>query len=196
MAIREILKYPDKGLKLKATVVDMSVEEVGAEVRGLIEDMFETMYANGGVGLAATQVGVDMRVIVLDIPAEPDDSDGDDGEKTNKRQILSLINPELTDLIGETTFEEGCLSLPDITADVKRAERLRLTAFDERGKGVEMEVDGFLAIALQHEVDHLDGKLFVDRIGRIRRELLLRRYKKLRAEETSEEAGKAKKAAI
>ena len=196
MAIREILKYPDKGLKLKAAAVDMSLEEAGAEVRELIEDMFETMYANGGVGLAATQVGVDMRVIVLDIPAESDDSDSDDGEKTNKRQILSLINPELTDLTGETTFEEGCLSLPDITADVKRAERLRITALDGRGKGIEMEVDGFLAIALQHEVDHLDGKLFVDRIGRIRRELLLRKYKKLRAEETSEEAGKAKKAAI
>ena len=192
MSVREILKYPDKELKLKATAVDMSAEEAGARVRELIEDMFETMYATGGVGLAATQVGALKRVIVLDIPVEPlDEPDGDDTEKTNKRQTLSLINPELTDLSGETSFEEGCLSLPGITADVKRAERLRLTALDQKGEAVEMEVEGFLAVVLQHEVDHLDGLLFVDRIGRIRRELLLRKYKKLRAEDISEEVGKA-----
>ena len=192
MSIREILKYPDKGLKVKASIV----EEVDAEVRELIEDMFETMYSSGGVGLAATQLGALKRVIVLDIPMESADNGEGDDEKTNKRQILSFINPELTDLSGEMIFEEGCLSLPGITADVKRAERLKLTALDGRGMAVEMEVEGFLAVALQHEVDHLDGLLFVDRIGRIRRELLLRKYKKLRAEDLLEEAGKAKKAAI
>lgn len=202
MSIREILKYPDKGLKVKASSVNMSGEEAGVEVRKLIEDMFETMHFAGGVGLAATQIGVPMRVIVLDIPPDYEDDETDDGsdedsEKDYKRRVFSFINPELTDLSGEMVFEEGCLSLPGITADVKRAERLRLTALDKDGNVIDMEVDGFLAVALQHEIDHLDGKLFIYRLSRIKRELLLRKYKKLRVlEEEKSSKGASDKAAI
>ncbi|MCK4846982.1 MAG: peptide deformylase [Deltaproteobacteria bacterium] len=206
MSIREILKYPDKGLKVKASSVDMSGDmsnkEAGVEVRKLIEDMFETMHFAGGVGLAATQIGVPMRVIVLDIPPDYEDDDDRDGsnegsEKDHERRVFSFINPELTELSGETVFEEGCLSLPGITADVKRAERLRLTALDKDGNMIDMEVDGFLAVALQHEIDHLDGKLFIHRLSRIKRELLLRKYKKLRVlEEEKNSDGPSDKAVI
>lgn len=164
MAILEILKYPDPILKS----VSLPVRKVTPEIRRLIEDMLETMYAAPGVGLAAPQVGVLQRIIVMDV----------DHEKP-KTRVYKLINPQIHRAEGEIVWEEGCLSVIDFTAEVKRAARVEVVAIDEREKEVRIEAEGLLAVALQHEIDHLDGKLFIDRISRLKRELYTRRLKKM-----------------
>ena len=174
MTIREILKYPDPFLKTSAKPVD----EVNDDVRALIDDMFETMYAGKGIGLAATQIGVDKRVIILDLPGEPEE--GIEGYR------MALINPEITLSEGEFKFEEGCLSVPGINAYVKRAFHIRLKALDKDGKAKEIEAEGVLSVVLQHEIDHLDGILFIDRLSRLKRDIVKRRYRKL--QEQDEEA--------
>lgn len=197
MALMKILKYPDPFLKEKALPVD----EVNDEVRSLISDMVETMYDDAGLGLAATQVGVGKRIIVLDVPDKSVGEGGEAGEvrrvaevKAERvvtqegdegvtRYLLKLVNPEIVSGEGEVVFEEGCLSLPGIVADVRRRARVHLKALDEEGTPVEIKAGGLMAIALQHEIDHLDGVVFIDRISRLKRGLLLRKYKKLRAEE-------------
>jgi peptide deformylase len=126
------------------------------------------MYAAPGVGLAAPQVGVSERVIVLDIDHE-----------NPRKQVLKLINPVITRTEGEVLWEEGCLSIVDFTAEVKRAAQVEVIAFDENQKEIKIQADGLLAVALQHEIDHLDGKLFIDRISRLKRDLYRRRRKKM-----------------
>jgi peptide deformylase len=198
VALRNILKYPDPLLKVKADVV----AEVTDDIRDLISDLVETMYGDGGLGLAATQIGVAKRVIVLDVPDKPVGEGGvtsvaeikaergilcqpgeecEDGEATPDRYLLRLVNPEIISSDGSVIFEEGCLSLPGIVADVKRPAWVHLKALDEEGMPIEIKVGGLMAIALQHEIDHLDGVVFVDRISRLKRSLLLRKYKKLMA---------------
>jgi peptide deformylase len=163
MAILEILKYPDPVLK-KAS---LPVAAVTKETVRLIQDMVETMYAAPGVGLAAPQVGVSQRIIVLDV----------DYENPGKN-LIKLINPEIRSAEGEIAWEEGCLSVIDFAAEVKRAARVEVVGIDEKEKEVKVEGEGLLAVALQHEIDHIDGKLFIDRISRLKRDLYTRRLKK------------------
>jgi peptide deformylase len=176
MAIRPILQFPNPVLKKRAT----EVENLTGDVAQLIEDMTETMYAAPGVGLAATQVGVGQRVIVLDIHDEKDEPG---------KRLLKLVNPEIVERHGEILWEEGCLSVPDLTAPVKRARRVLVRAWTLEERELEIEAEELLAVALQHEIDHLEGKLFLDRLSRLKRDLYRARRRKLerqgRANETT-----------
>ena len=163
MAILPIVKYPEPVLKKRATNVD----RVTAEIRRLIDNMAETMYDAPGVGLAAPQVGKSLRVIVVDPTGE------------EAKQLIVLVNPEIVSAAGEAIGEEGCLSVPGIRAKVKRWAKVRVRGYDPiKEKTVEIEADGLLARIFQHEIDHLDGMVFLDRLGRVKRELLRRRYLK------------------
>jgi peptide deformylase len=164
MAILRILKYPEPELQKVAA----PVKNVTAKTVKLIDDLLDTMYAAPGVGLAAPQVGASVRVVVMDV----------DHENPHK-QVYKLINPVMTQAEGEIIWEEGCLSVVDFTAEVRRAARVEVTAMDENEKELKIEAEGLLAVALQHEIDHLDGKLFIDRISRLKRDLYTRRRKKM-----------------
>lgn len=174
-----IIKYPDPFLKIHAA----KVAAIDESVKTLIADMIETMYAANGIGLAAVQVGVALRVIVLDVPdEEPHDDDDDRPRRRVKgKNLMALVNPEIVSATGERVFEEGCLSLPGETANVKRAANIRIKALNRDGKPVEFDADGLLAIALQHETDHLDGIVFIDRVSRLKREFIKRRLMKAAA---------------
>ncbi len=161
MAKLPILTFPNPRLRTKAK----PVREVDAKVRQLVADMFETMYAAPGIGLAATQVDVSLRVVVIDV------SDTNDAP-------LCLINPEILDLSGVEQMDEGCLSVPGFYESVSRAERVRVRALDRDGKPFEIETDGLLAVCIQHEIDHLDGKLFVDYLSSLKRQRIRRRLEK------------------
>ena len=166
--ILEIIRYPDPFLKTHAS----RVEAVDESVRTLIDNMVETMYYARGIGLASVQVGDTRRVVVLDVPDE------DEKDRTKGKNLIALVNPEIVLVEGETTYEEGCLSLPGITADVERAAKVKVQALDRDGNPFEIEAEGLLAIALQHEIDHLNGIIFIDRLSRLKRELVKRKYKK------------------
>ena len=161
----DILTYPNKFL-MKPT---RPVENINGDLQAFIDDMAETMYEAPGVGLAAIQVGSDKRILVYDeMPGEL------------KRQYAVLINPQLVESGGEILSEnEGCLSVPDFRSDVKRAARVLVEGVDRHGKPMRLEAEGFLAIVLQHEIDHLNGTLFIDRISALKRELYKRRVRKL-----------------
>ncbi|MBF0310124.1 MAG: peptide deformylase [Magnetococcales bacterium] len=170
MARLTILTAPDKRLKQKS----LPVLEVDGSVRRLMDDMLETMYAAPGIGLAAPQVGVLRRVIVVDV--------------ANKREMeppnpLFLANPEIIVRDGVTTYEEGCLSVPETIYEVARAASITVKALDRQGNPLYLEAEGLLAICLQHEIDHLDGILFIDHISRLKREMVLRRLRKRQLEE-------------
>lgn len=165
MPLREILKFPDPRLKRKAG----DVANIDGTVDTLVKDMLETMFAAPGVGLAATQVGSDDRVIVLD--ADPEN---------RGKHILELINPTIAEREGSIVWEEGCLSVVDYTEKVTRANHILVRAWTPDQKEVEIDAEGFLAVALQHEIDHLDGKLFLDRISSLKRDMYKRRVKKWR----------------
>lgn len=164
MARLEILKFPDPRL----AAVARPIEKINGETIQLIDDLLETMYAAPGVGLAANQVGVLQRIVVLDV----------DHENPHKN-VYKLINPMITRAEGRIVWEEGCLSVVDFTAEVRRAAQVEVVALDEHGKERTIEAEGLLAVALQHEIDHLDGKLFIDRISRLKRDLYARRRKKM-----------------
>ena len=157
MATLDILIYPDDRLRKVATPVD----QVDDNIVSLLDDMFDTMYEAPGIGLAATQVNVHQRVVVIDVSED-------------KSEPLSLINPEIISTEGEAEGEEGCLSIPGIYESVSRAERITFRALDRDGKPYEKQADGLLAICVQHEIDHLDGKVFVDYLSALKR----RRIKK------------------
>jgi peptide deformylase len=157
MAIRTILEYPDPRLRDAA----QPVEKVDAEIRRLVDDMAETMYAAPGVGLAATQIGVPLRIFVIDIAAEDEPS-----------QLRVFINPEISDASGTQTWNEGCLSFPGVNEEIKRAEHVRVRALDAQGKPFELEADGLLAVAIQHENDHLNGVLMIDKLSAIKRRMM------------------------
>lgn len=167
-----IIWAPDPVLKTKCK----SVEAVDDEVRRLIDDMFRTMYAAPGVGLAAPQIGVTRRVIVVDVAG-----------KDEKPQPIALVNPEVVWASGETqVYEEGCLSLPEMYADVERPAAVRVRYLDRTGAEQEVHGEGLLAVCLQHEIDHLDGVLFVDHISALKRNIMLKKMvkaKKLRSRE-------------
>ena len=153
------------------------VAEIDGAIAALVDDMAETMYAAPGIGLAAPQVGIAQRVIVLDVH---------DAEEGPGKHLLKLINPVIVERDGSITFEEGCLSVPDYTAEVTRAARIGLRAWTPDQQEIELEADGLLAVALQHEIDHLDGKVFLDRLSRLKRELYRSRQKKLDRQGRSE----------
>ncbi len=161
MSVREIKKYPDKVLREKTAPVD----SFDKDLQKIIDDMIETMYAAPGVGLAANQVGVPRQLIIIDI-----------GIREEQEALIVLANPEIVNVEGECSSEEGCLSLPDYTTMVKRAEKVRVRGLDRYGAPIEVEAQGLLAKALQHEIDHLNGLLLIDRIGRIKREFFHKRY--------------------
>lgn len=161
MAVLKILEYPDARLRTRAAEVTV----VDETVRRLVADMFETMYQAPGIGLAATQVDVHQRVIVIDVSEERD-------------QPLALINPEILERDDTTTGEEGCLSVPGFTETVVRSRRIRVRALDPQGKPFEFEADGLLAICVQHEMDHLEGKLFVDYLSELKRQRIRRKLLK------------------
>ncbi|WP_227815177.1 peptide deformylase [Nitrogeniibacter aestuarii] len=151
MALLPILHYPDERLHTKAK----PVAEVDERIRTLVADMAETMYEAPGIGLAATQVNVHERVVVIDVSEE-------------RNELRAFINPEIIERHGETVGEEGCLSVPGIYDKVTRAERVRVKALNERGEAFELEADGLLAICIQHELDHLDGKVFVEYLSQLK----------------------------
>jgi peptide deformylase len=161
MAILDILHFPDPRLRNVA----QPVEQVDDEIRRLVDDMLETMYAAPGIGLAATQVNIDKRVVVIDVSEEKD-------------QPLCLINPEILQLEGIEEMEEGCLSVPGIYETVQRADKIRFRALDCDGNTFESETDGLLAVCIQHEIDHLDGKLFVDYLSQLKRTRIRKKLEK------------------
>ncbi len=176
MALLDVLQFPDARLRR----VSQPIETVTDEIRKLAEDMLETMYDEPGIGLAAPQVGHSIRLIVVDTDWTDEDEDG--GEADRKPTVL--VNPEITGREGRLTWTEGCLSVPDLTADVQRAERVVLKARDLDGNEVIEEVEGLRAVCFQHEIDHLDGILFIDRLSRLKRDLYVQKRKKaLKADE-------------
>lgn len=179
--VREIVIWPDPVLKEVAAPVDR-VDDV---VRRLLDDMAETMYAADGVGLAAPQIGVSRRVVVIDTsPRQPE------------QKLLHLVNPEIVRAEGKLTYTEGCLSVPGEAEDVQRASKVWVRALDYHGKPFELVAEGdLLAVALQHEIDHVQGTLFVDHLSSLKRELIRRRMRKLKADRASEGADEVRQAA-
>lgn len=163
MAVLDILEFPDPRLRTVAKPVAV----VDDGLRKLIDDMIETMYAASGIGLAASQVNVHQRLLVLDVSEE-------------HNEPMVFVNPEITPLTDQTQpYDEGCLSVPGFYETVERPERIRVKAQDRDGKPFEMECEGLLAICLQHEMDHLNGKLFVDHISRLKRDRIKKKMEKL-----------------
>ena len=180
MALREVLQFPDARLKRKSE----PITEITDAHRELASDMCDVMYDEPGIGLAAPQVGVAIRLIVVDTEWN------DEG---NDRDALIVINPELVQPEGSLTWNEGCLSVPDYTADVDRAQRVTVFGTDLDGNPIEEHAEGLRAVCFQHEVDHLDGILFIDRISRLKRSLYVKKRKKQLAQEEDEaEAGRTR----
>ena len=168
MSILTILEFPDERLRKKAA----AVKSVDEKIKKLVDDMLETMYESKGVGLAATQVDVHQRVIVIDVSEE-------------KNAPLSLINPEIIERDGIKESEEGCLSVPGFFEKVKRAEHIKVKAIDKEGQAFEFEARDLLAVCVQHEMDHLNGKLFVDYISSLKRQRIKKKLEKIHKMEKS-----------
>ena len=186
MAIREIIEVPDPRLKQ----VSAPVENFDAELKSLVADMFETMYDAPGIGLAAIQVGVPLRLLVIDLQPEDEDAEPELCEAHGghahyhqpvKKEPRVFINPEVIEASEElAVYNEGCLSVPEIYAEVERPSRIRARWQDEDGKTREEEVDGLLATCLQHEMDHLEGLVFLDRVSRLKRQMAMKKLAKQR----------------
>ena len=161
MSQLDILIFPDPRLRVQAE----PVTQVDDRIRALVGDLFETMYAAPGIGLAATQVNIPLRILVLDLSAQ-------------QNRPLCLINPEILARAGEEQSEEGCLSVPGYYESVTRAARIRVGALDREGHPFELEAEGLLAVCIQHEIDHLDGKLFVDYVSALRRQRIRKKLEK------------------
>ncbi|WP_159567620.1 peptide deformylase [Budvicia diplopodorum] len=162
MAVLPVLHFPDERLRIKAK----PVAKVTPEIQHIIDDMLETMYAEEGIGLAATQVNIHQRIIVIDVSEDRD-------------QHYVIINPEVLEKSGETGIEEGCLSVPESRGFVPRAEKIKIRALDRDGKSYELEADDLLAICIQHEMDHLEGKLFVDYLSPLKRQRIRQKLEKI-----------------
>ena len=170
MALLPILRFPDPRLR----TVAKPIEQVDDALRALIDDMFETMYDAPGIGLAATQINVHQRLLVVDVSED-------------KNQPLVFINPEILQRDGVEEMEEGCLSVPGIYDKVQRAERIKVRALDRDGNRFELEADGLLAVCIQHEIDHLDGKLFVDYLSSLKRQRIRKKLEKAQRQHTTPE---------
>ena len=194
MTIREIIHIPDPILR----EVSRPVERVDDELRRLLDDMLETMYDAPGIGLAGIQIGLPLRVVTIDIgePDEEDAAEGEDGtppaddettvegrrkrRANRKRDPIFLINPKILRVSDElSVYEEGCLSIPEYFADVERPARVTVSHVDRDGREQVIEADGLLATCLQHEIDHLDGKLFIDHVSRLKRDMVIKKFTKI-----------------
>ena len=164
MALLPILEFPDPRLRTKAAALEPA-QLADPAFQRLVDDMFETMYEAPGIGLAASQVDVHQRFMVIDVSEE-------------KNRPLVFVNPEILDRAGEQVYQEGCLSVPNIFADVTRANEITVRALDRHGQPFEMHVDGLLAVCIQHEMDHLEGKLFVDYLSPLKREMVRKKLAK------------------
>lgn len=167
MALLDVITYPDQVLREKAA----SIENIDEAIRKLASDMAQTMYAAPGIGLAAPQVGQSVQLITLDI------------QQGEKGHLHTLINPEIVDSEGEIVYEEGCLSVPDIREEVTRANKVTVKALNLEGKPFSIEGEGLMAVVLQHEIDHLDGFLFIDKLSKLKQALIKKRLKKAKAEQ-------------
>ena len=164
MALREIITLPDKRLRLKS----QPVKAFDKDLRALIDDMFETMYAAPGIGLAAIQIAVPKRIVTMDL-----------AKKDDPAQPQVFVNPEIVWSSDEkATYEEGCLSIPEYYEEVERPQAVRVKFLDRDGKAQEMEASGLLATCLQHEIDHTNGVLFIDHISKLKRDMVLKKFKK------------------
>ncbi|MBK6698100.1 MAG: peptide deformylase [Myxococcales bacterium] len=170
MAIRTILHYPDKRLREKGE----RIERVTPEIRTLIDDMAETMYAAPGVGLAATQIGEALSLFVIDVASDNEPSD-----------LRVFINPEILETSGCLDWQEGCLSFPGVTEEVERAAKVKVRAQDRDGASFELEAEGLLAVAIQHEFDHLQGVLMIDHLGALKKRIVHRKMQKRADSETT-----------
>ncbi len=168
MALLKILEFPDPKLRTKAK----PVEQVDDGIRQIVADMLETMYQAPGIGLAATQVNIHLQILVIDISKE-------------KNTPLCLINPIILKQDGKQQAEEGCLSVPDIYENIERAESITVQALNQQGESFNLTTDGLLAVCIQHEMDHLKGKLFVDYLSSIKRERIRKKLNKLKKEKSS-----------
>ena len=180
MAVRKIRIWPDPAL----SEVAKPVATVDEEIRTLIDDMFETMYEANGVGLAATQIAVPHRVLVIDLDPSKDASEHPEVQAELDAFLFKgaqeFINPEIVAREGSIVWEEGCLSVPGYTDKVKRAEKIEIEALDRNGEKFRLEAAGLYAVALQHEIDHLDGKVFVEYISRLKRDSVKRKMNKMK----------------
>ena len=167
MAKRDIIAIPDRRLRLPSALV----ERIDDDLNRLIDDMFETMYAAPGIGLAAVQVGIPRRLITLDVVGREDEA--------RAPEPMVLVNPELLWTSDErATYEEGCLSIPDYYAEVERPARARIAFLDRQGARLEIEANGVLAVCIQHEIDHINGKLFIDHLSKLKRDMVVRKFAK------------------
>ena len=165
MTLCKILHYPNPKLRNIAKTVDA----VDADIKRLITDMFETMYEDNGIGLAATQIGIDLRIFVIDI-------------QDKNQKPLAFINPVIIEETGDQKHQEGCLSVPGIYAEIKRAAKVKIEALNRDGKKFTLEANDLLSVAIQHEFDHLDGKLFIDHLSSLKKQLIKKKLKKLQKE--------------
>ena len=164
--IRPIVVYPDKRLKL----ISKDVTIFDAKLHSLLDDMYDTMCSKNGIGLASIQIGVDSRVLIINIPDEED--------KQSKENTLEIMNPVIVEKNGNELFQEGCLSVPGVYEDIPRAKHIKVAYQDRFGNDKSIESDEFLAIALQHEIDHLDGKVFIEKLSFIKRKKFEKEWKK------------------
>ena len=168
--VREIVVYPDKRLKL----ISKEVESFNGALHDLLDDMYDTMCACNGVGLAAIQIGVELRVLVINVPLEVEEGEQDQP----KENTLEMINPVIIEADGSEKFQEGCLSVPGVYEDVERAKHVKVVYFDREGKKHTIEDNDFLAVAIQHEIDHLDGKVFIEKLSYIKRKKFEKEWKR------------------
>ncbi len=164
--IREIVVYPDKRLRK----VSKEVEKFDEELHTLLDDMYETMIAKAGIGLAAIQIGIEKNVLIINL--------GDEEGVQNKEDLYEVINPKITHLEGSEIYQEGCLSVPGYYEDVQRAEKITVEYFDRFGNKIVEELEGLLAIAMQHEMDHLKGHLFIEKLSYLKRKKFEKEWKK------------------
>ncbi len=170
MMIREIVVYPDKRLKR----ISKEVTAFDGALHDLLDDMYDTMRARNGVGLAAIQIGVDIRALIINIPLESEDGEHDQP----KANTLEMINPVILEADGTEKFQEGCLSVPGYYEDVERAKYVKVEYLDRYGKKQMIEDDDFLAVAIQHEIDHLDGKVFIEKLSYTKRKKFEKEWKR------------------
>ena len=168
--IREIVVYPDKRLKL----ISKEVKLFNGSLHDLLDDMYETMCAKNGVGLAAIQVGVDQRVLIINVPIEAKEGEADQP----KENTLEMINPVIVEQDGAEKYQEGCLSIPGVYEDVERFKHVKVEYVDRDGNPQTIEDDAFLAVAIQHEIDHLDGKVFIEKLSYIKRKKFEKEWKR------------------
>lgn len=168
--VREIVVYPDKRLKL----ISKDVDSFDSELHTLLDDMYDTMRDKNGVGLAAIQVGIDLRALIINIPLEVEDGEHDQP----RENTLEMINPVIIEKDGTEVFQEGCLSVPGYYDDVERCKHVKVEYFDRNGVKQTIEDDDFLAIAIQHEMDHLEGKVFIEKLSFLKRKKFEKEWKK------------------